>query len=35
VLGVLAGLIALRRRQVSPQEPLPQEGPPTAEAGER
>jgi formate dehydrogenase iron-sulfur subunit len=35
VLGVLAGLIALRRRQVSPQEPPPQEGSPTAEAGER
>jgi formate dehydrogenase iron-sulfur subunit len=35
VLGVLGGLIALRRRQVSPQEPPPQEGPPTVEAGAR
>ena len=36
VFGVLAGLIALRRRQVSPQEPPPpRETPPTAEAGER
>jgi formate dehydrogenase iron-sulfur subunit len=35
VLGVVAGLIALRRRQVSPHEPLPRETPPTAEAGER
>ena len=34
VLGVLAGLIALRRRQVSPQEPPAEEAPPTAEAGE-
>jgi formate dehydrogenase iron-sulfur subunit len=34
VLGVLGGLIALRRRQVSPQEPLPKETPPEAEAGE-
>jgi formate dehydrogenase iron-sulfur subunit len=35
VLGVLGGLIALRRRQVSPQEPPPNETPPTAEAGAR
>ena len=35
VLGVLAGLIALRRRQVSPQEPPSDETPPTAEAGAR
>jgi formate dehydrogenase iron-sulfur subunit len=35
VLGVLAGLIALRRRQVSPQEPPPNETPPSAEAGAR
>jgi formate dehydrogenase iron-sulfur subunit len=35
VLGVLGGLIALRRRQVSPQEPPPSETPPTAEAGAR
>jgi formate dehydrogenase iron-sulfur subunit len=35
VLGVLAGLIALRRRQVSPQEPPPNETPPSAEAKER
>jgi formate dehydrogenase iron-sulfur subunit len=35
VLGVLAGLIALRRRPVSPQEPPPREGPPTPEAGAR
>src|ERR687897_863734 len=35
VLGVLGGLIALRRRQVSPQEPPPTETPPTAEAGAR
>jgi formate dehydrogenase iron-sulfur subunit len=34
VLGVLAGLIALRRRQVSPQEPPAEEAPPKAEAGE-
>jgi formate dehydrogenase iron-sulfur subunit len=34
VLGVLGGLIALRRRQVSPQEPPPGEAPPKAEAGE-
>jgi formate dehydrogenase iron-sulfur subunit len=33
VLGVLGGLIALRRRQVSPQEPPPDETPPKAEAG--
>ena len=35
VLGVLAGLIALRRRQVSPQEPPANETPPSAEAGAR
>jgi formate dehydrogenase iron-sulfur subunit len=35
VLGVLAGLIALRRRQVSPQEPPPDETPPKAEAEAR
>jgi formate dehydrogenase iron-sulfur subunit len=35
VLGVLGGLIALRRRQVSPQEPPPNETPPTAEARAR
>ncbi|MDF2738794.1 MAG: hypothetical protein K0S88_160, partial [Actinomycetia bacterium] len=35
VLGVLGGLIALRRRNVSPQEPPPSETPPTAEAGAR
>jgi formate dehydrogenase iron-sulfur subunit len=35
VLGVLGGLIALRRRQVSPEEPPPSETPPTAEAGAR
>jgi formate dehydrogenase iron-sulfur subunit len=35
VLGVLGGLIALRRRQVSPQEPPPNETPPTAEAEAR
>jgi formate dehydrogenase iron-sulfur subunit len=35
VLGVLAGLIALRRRQVSPQEPPPRQEPPAVEAGER
>jgi formate dehydrogenase iron-sulfur subunit len=35
VLGVLGGLIALRRRQVSPQEPPPDGTPPTAEAGAR
>jgi formate dehydrogenase iron-sulfur subunit len=35
VLGVLGGLIALRRRQISPQEPPPTETPPTAEAGAR
>jgi formate dehydrogenase iron-sulfur subunit len=34
VLGVLGGLIALRRRQVSPQEPPSGESPPKAEAGE-
>jgi formate dehydrogenase iron-sulfur subunit len=34
VLGVLGGLIALRRREVSPQEPPPYETPPKAEAGE-
>jgi formate dehydrogenase iron-sulfur subunit len=33
VLGVLGGLIALRRRQVSPQEPPPSETPPKAKAG--
>jgi formate dehydrogenase iron-sulfur subunit len=35
VLGVLGGLIALRRRNVSPPEPPPSETPPTAEAGAR
>jgi formate dehydrogenase iron-sulfur subunit len=34
VLGVLGGLIALRRRQVSPAQPPPTETPPKAEAGE-
>jgi len=35
VLGVFAGLIALRRRQVPAQEPPPNETPPTDEAGAR
>jgi formate dehydrogenase iron-sulfur subunit len=35
VLGVLGGLIALRRRQVAPQEPPPNETPPSAEAEAR
>jgi formate dehydrogenase iron-sulfur subunit len=35
VLGVLGGLIALRRRQVSPQAPPAEEAPPPAEAGAR
>ena len=35
VLGVLGGLIALRRRQVSPQQPPPNKTPPTPEAGAR
>jgi formate dehydrogenase iron-sulfur subunit len=35
VLGVLGGLIALRRRQVSPQEPPPNQTPPSAEAEKR
>jgi formate dehydrogenase iron-sulfur subunit len=34
VLGVLGGLIALRRRNVSPEAPPPGETPPKAEAGE-
>jgi formate dehydrogenase iron-sulfur subunit len=34
VLGVLGGLIALRRRNVSPEAPTPTETPPKAEAGE-
>jgi formate dehydrogenase iron-sulfur subunit len=34
VLGVLGGLIALRRRQVSPEAPPPNEAPPPAKAGE-
>jgi len=34
VLGVLGGLIALRRRNVSPEAPPPTETPPKAEAGE-
>jgi formate dehydrogenase iron-sulfur subunit len=34
VLGVLGGLIALRRRQVSPGAPPPNEAPPQAKAGE-
>jgi formate dehydrogenase iron-sulfur subunit len=33
VLGVLGGLIALRRRQVSPEAPPPNEAPPPAKAG--
>jgi formate dehydrogenase iron-sulfur subunit len=33
VLGLLGGLIALRRRQVSPQQPPPAEPPPKAEEG--
>jgi formate dehydrogenase iron-sulfur subunit len=35
VLGVLGGLIALRRRQVAPQEPPPNETPPSAEVEAR
>jgi formate dehydrogenase iron-sulfur subunit len=35
VLGVLGGLIALRRRQVAPQEPPPNETPPSTEAEAR